>query len=73
MFPTIIDGLAGDSRCMQEEIFGPVVCVAPFTDEAEVIEKVNGVEYGLCASVWTSDVRRVHRIGSKLDVRLQCS
>ncbi|XP_068087715.1 2-aminomuconic semialdehyde dehydrogenase isoform X2 [Hyperolius riggenbachi] len=66
MLPTVIVGLKEDSCCMQEEIFGPVTCVVPFDSEEEVIEKANGVKYGLSATLWTRDVGRVHRVAKKL-------
>jgi len=66
--PTIIVGLSDNSRCMQEEIFGPVTCVTPFQTENEVIDRVNNSRYGLCASVWSENVGVVHRMASKLEV-----
>jgi betaine-aldehyde dehydrogenase len=48
-------------RIAREEVFGPVLAVAPWTDEAELIERVNGVEYGLTCSIWTNDLVRAHR------------
>jgi len=68
--PTVITDLKDSSRCMQEEIFGPVVCVAKFSgdDEDEVIQRANDVPYGLCASVWTENAGRIHRVASKLKV-----
>jgi len=73
MAPTVITGLKDDSRCMQEEIFGPVVCIAKFSGtgisgEDDVVARANDVAYGLCASVWTSDAARIHRVAQKLEV-----
>ncbi|XP_071961805.1 2-aminomuconic semialdehyde dehydrogenase-like isoform X2 [Antedon mediterranea] len=68
MLPTIITGLDDQSRCMQEEIFGPVVCIQSFTTEQEAIDRANGVKYGLCASVWTTDIGKTHRVAHKLQV-----
>lgn len=65
--PTIITGLGDDSRCVREEIFGPVVTVTPFDTEEEVMEKMNDTNYGLGASVWTSDVKRAARVSSKIE------
>ncbi|XP_045610114.2 2-aminomuconic semialdehyde dehydrogenase [Procambarus clarkii] len=68
MRPTVIVGLDDNSRCMQEEIFGPVTCVVPFTTEEEVINRANNTPYGLCASVWTSNLGVAHRVAHKLKV-----
>ncbi len=68
MRPTIITGLKTSCRVLQEEIFGPVVTVVPFDSEDEVIEMSNSVEYGLAASLWTNDIRRVHRLARQLEV-----
>ncbi|XP_066967947.1 2-aminomuconic semialdehyde dehydrogenase-like isoform X2 [Macrobrachium rosenbergii] len=68
MRPTVITGLSDDSRCMQDEIFGPVTCVVPFDTEEEVVERANNSSYGLCASVWTSNVGVAHRVAQSLKV-----
>jgi len=66
--PTVISGLSPSCRVMQEEIFGPVVSIVPFKDEAEAIQITNGVEFGLSSSVWTKDVSKAHRVAQALDV-----
>jgi 2-formylbenzoate dehydrogenase len=58
--PTVLSAPAPDSKIAQEEIFGPVVSVLPWSDPAEALAIANSVEYGLTASVWTSDIRRAH-------------
>lgn len=55
---------------MTEEIFGPCCHIRPFDDEAEVVELANDTPYGLCASVWTTDLSRAHRVGARFDVGL---
>ena len=60
--PTILDDARNDMRIAQEEIFGPVVVVIPFTDEAEAIRLANNTIYGLGAAVWTNDMRAAHRL-----------
>jgi 5-carboxymethyl-2-hydroxymuconic-semialdehyde dehydrogenase len=51
-------------RIFQEEIFGPVVCVTPFEDEADAVRLANSTRYGLAAYVWTGDLRRGHRVAA---------
>ncbi|MBB5939326.1 5-carboxymethyl-2-hydroxymuconate semialdehyde dehydrogenase [Streptomyces zagrosensis] len=65
--PTVFVDVPRDARIFQEEIFGPVVAVAPFDDEAEAIELANATEYGLAAYVWTSDLRRGHRVAHAVE------
>lgn len=66
--PTVVSNISHESRCVTEEIFGPLVCVFPFDSEEEVIEKVNGSKYGLCATIWSQDVNTIHRVSSKVKV-----
>ncbi|EPQ03247.1 Aldehyde dehydrogenase family 8 member A1 [Myotis brandtii] len=66
MLPTVITDIKDESCCMKEEIFGPVTCVVPFDSEEEVIKRANSVKYGLAATVWSSNVGRVHRVAKKL-------
>ena len=65
--PTIIEGLSYDCRTNQEEIFGPVVTIMPFDKEEEVLIYANSTKYGLSSTVWTSNLKRAHRMASKLE------
>jgi len=65
--PTVITGLAPDCRTATEEIFGPVITVHPFDTEEEAIAIANGVRYGLAGSVWTSDLKRGHRVAHAIE------
>lgn len=64
--PTVIEGLSYDCRTNQEEIFGPVVTLTPFDNEEEVLMMANSTQYGLSATIWTSDLKRAHRTADKV-------
>lgn len=64
--PTVIGGVANDWRIAQEEVFGPVVTLTRFGDEAEAVEIANAVRYGLAATVWTGDGARGHRVAQRI-------
>ena len=65
--PTVLSPMTNDERAAREEIFGPVVCLVPFADEAEAVALANETIYGLSGSVWTGDGGRALRVARALD------
>jgi acyl-CoA reductase-like NAD-dependent aldehyde dehydrogenase len=68
--PTVLAGLRPASATAQEEIFGPVVTLLPFSTEDDAIRIANGVRYGLAAGIWTSDLSRALRLAHAIDAGL---
>ncbi|MFF4835016.1 gamma-aminobutyraldehyde dehydrogenase [Streptomyces sp. NPDC001315] len=65
--PTVVSGLRQDDEIIQNEVFGPVITVQSFSDEAQAVTYANGVEYALASSVWTKDHARAMRMSKALD------
>jgi aminomuconate-semialdehyde/2-hydroxymuconate-6-semialdehyde dehydrogenase len=65
--PTLIDGLSSACRVNQEEIFGPVATLIPFDTDEEAIAMANSTEYGLAASIWTTNISRAHGTAHQVD------
>jgi len=64
---TVFADVKPSMRIFREEIFGPVVCVTPFGDEAEAVALANGTAYGLAAYIWTGDLARAHRMAHAVE------
>ncbi len=65
--PTVFADVTDNMTIAREEIFGPVMCVLDFTDEAEVLERANSSEFGLAGGVFTADLSRAHRVVDQLE------
>ena len=64
--PTVYSGVTNDMRVAREEVFGPVLAVIPFEDEADAVRIANDTDYGLAAGLWTQNLGRAHRVASAL-------
>ncbi|MGH1360825.1 MAG: 5-carboxymethyl-2-hydroxymuconate semialdehyde dehydrogenase [Burkholderiaceae bacterium] len=67
VWPTVFADVDNRMRIAQEEIFGPVACLIPFTDEADAIAQANDIQYGLSSYVWTQNLGRAHRVAAAIE------
>lgn len=65
--PSVIENLNIESKCNQEEIFGPIVTISPFETEEQAILMANSTQYGLSSSVWTENISKAHRVVSQIN------
>ena len=65
--PTVLAPVSSTDRAFQEEIFGPVVVVTPFDDEADAVRLANDSEYGLSGSIWTRDIGKAIRVSRGIE------
>lgn len=66
--PTIFTGLSEQAKIVQQEVFGPVCHITPFDEEDEAVAMANNSKYGLCATVWTTNLPRAHRVAGQMEV-----
>jgi aldehyde dehydrogenase (NAD+) len=64
--PTVITDVSVEMRIAQEEVFGPVLCVMPFSDEDEAVAIANSTRYSLASGIWSRDIKRAHRVAKRL-------
>ena len=67
LWPTVFADVDNRMRIAQEEIFGPVACLIPFSDEADAIAKANDIQYGLSSYVWSENLGRAHRVAAAIE------
>ncbi|MBV8340880.1 MAG: 5-carboxymethyl-2-hydroxymuconate semialdehyde dehydrogenase [Gammaproteobacteria bacterium] len=67
LWPTVFADVDNRMRIAQEEIFGPVACLIPFSDETDAIAKANDIPYGLSSYVWSENLGRAHRVAAAID------
>jgi len=65
--PTIIENLSNSARCNQEEVFGPVITLQAFDSDDEALALANDSQYGLAATLWTSNLARAHKLSEQLN------
>jgi acyl-CoA reductase-like NAD-dependent aldehyde dehydrogenase len=65
--PTVLLDVEPVDRVWREEVFGPVVCIRPFTDEEQMLREVNASPYGLSGSIWTNDLKRALRVARRVE------
>jgi aminomuconate-semialdehyde/2-hydroxymuconate-6-semialdehyde dehydrogenase len=68
MQPTVMEGLSISAKINQQEVFGPVVTLIPFSSEEEAVHASNSTSFGLAATLWTQDIKRAHRLAEKIEV-----